>query len=500
MGFLKRLTLIAIIWLLLVHPAHAQEDLLLAPLSRIISYLDVGESERWQLPALTGSVLTFHLRARSGDLDPTLRIIDEMGRQILHSSDVTHPLPLQVLIEAFTMPHSAVYTIEVSSTSTSGDYELDVLPGFAILNSLNIADSGAWSSSTPDQLIFSPDRLTLITDADQPAAFAHPSRSNFGDRSYAFVEVDTNSSDEPWIVSMTVGYDDETFHSFNVNHEGFWRFTLFQGGQTETLKTWRAHPAIIAGVGIFNLGILFNQGHFDLYYNGQYIDSVWDERNSVTGIPGILVGYPNDLVSNNRIHITRFAVTTPATPAAEPERLRFIPTTLSADLRALQQVALVPPILDNTFLIPEANWQSVAAGVSLFPISNEIFEDDFIFSTTVSWETESRKEAGCGLAFAIQNDAEYGLAFLDTGGLGLTSRHGDVFENHAFDLASNDPMNSHHFLIHSQAGVVSYYLDGRFLGKMTNATEAGSVAFAVLNYEDSFTACRFRETSHWVWD
>ena len=480
--------------------AHTQDELLLAPFSQVISPLAAGEVDSWQLPALAGNVLSLKLETRSGDLDPQLRLYDESGALVLQSEAVTHPSGRNVLVEAFTIPHSAVYRIEVRGGVTSGDYALEVLPGYADWLSASITNSDAWQSATPNQLIFSPARLSLLTSVDVPRVQAQFTGEGEGDRFYTHAEIAEIDGNDGWLAGLTVGGENETYYAFSVNQDGFWRFALHRGDQVESLSNWKPHPIIVADERNFSLGILVYGGIYDLFYNGQYIDSVNDERLPHMGTIGLLAGDLSSLPRSSRVHFSRFAITLPVSERTDYANFYFVPNSSVTILRFLRRAAFIPNEGELAVLIPEASWQAVEAGVARFSTVSEEEYGEFVFVTTLHWETTSTAAAGCGLVFGNHNRQDYQLVFVDSGGYGLAQRTGERFTSHSFAEQNADAGSEQHLLILSRSGEVVYYLNGRFAGLKGEATGAGPVAFAVLNYADGLIQCSFRDTWLWAWD
>ena len=500
MGRLIRNASTLFVAIILFARAHAQDAPLLAPFSQVISPLGEGEVDSWLLPALTGSVLSLKLEARSGDLDPQLRLYDEAGVLVLHRDNALHPTDRNVLVEAFTIPQSAVYRIEVRGGMTSGDYVLEVLPGYANWLTASITNSDIWESATPDQLIFSPARLSLLTSAGVPNVHAQFTGESESDRFYVHTEIAEIDGDDGWLAGLTVGGDNEAYYALSVSQHGFWRFALHQGDQVEPLRNWQPHPIIVADERNFSLAILANGGIYELFYNGQYIDSVSDERLPHIGSGGLLAGDASASPRSSRVHFSRFAITLPAIEKIDYANFSFVPNSSENILRFLRRAALIPNEGKLAALIPEASWQVVQAGVARFSTVSEEEYGKFVLVTTLHWETTSTALAGCGLVFGNHSGDDYRLAFVDGGGYGLAKRTGERFINHSFAEQTVDANSEQQQLILSRGGEAVYYLNGRFAGVISEATSAGPVAFAVLNYADGLTLCSFRDTWLWAWD
>ena len=477
----------------------SQDELLLTPFTTAISNLDQGERDVWLLPALSGGLLSFKLSARTGDLEPKLRITDETGEFILDSDDVSQKDKRSVLIESFSVPYSAVYSIEVYSLGTTGEYALEVLPGFASFESFDITDPETWSFDENGQILFSPERLLLITTLDKPLVNTSLNSQIEYSRFYIHAEIEAIDSSENWLVGLTIGSSDTSYFVYSVNQDGLWRFALHQKEETEIIREWQFHPAITAGENKFSIGLLINQDRFELFYKGQSIESVRDDRLPSSNTIGLTVGYGNIFPVQTRVHFSRFVVTSPMNDEEDFSNFRFVPISQSADLRALTRAGIIPINGNLGTFVTEANWQAVLAGVTYFPLNEQIVRN-MVFATTVHWNSEVQSLAGCGLVGGITDSEEYYLAFIDNGGYGLTYHTGNEFRNYSFVTEEVNPQEEHHILIIVQSDFVIYFLNGRYSGHTANATNAGLVAFAVLNYENGLTRCSFVDSWLWVWN
>ena len=477
----------------------SQDELLLTPFTTVISSLEQGEQDVWQLPALSGGLLSFKLNARAGDLEPKLRISDEAGEFILDSDDVSQKDERSVLIESFSVPYSAVYFIEVYSLGTSGEYALEVLPGFAKFESFDITEPEIWGFDENEQILFSPERLLLITTLSRPSASTILNSPIEYPRFYIHTEIEAIDSSENWLVGLILGNTDTSYFSYSVNQDGLWRFALHLEEETEIIREWQFHPSISAGENQFSMGLLINQDRFELFYNGQYIDGFRDDRLSSSNTIGLTIGYGNSFPVQTRVHFSRFVVTSPLNDDNDFSNFRFVPISQSADLRALTRAGIIPINGNLSTFITEANWQAVLAGVTYFPLSEQIHRN-MVFATTLSWNSEVQSIAGCGLVIGITESEEYYLAFIDNGGYGLTYYSENEFRNFSLILEEFNPQEEHHILIIIQSDLVIYFLNGRYSGHSANATSSGLVAFAVLNYENGLIRCSFVDSWLWVWN
>ncbi len=481
------------------------------PFSRITTHLDAGAVLQWRLPALSGSVLSFRVTVLSGDLDPRFRLIEESGGEVLFSDDVAYPDDLGVLVEAYTIPKSAVYRIEIHGGMTRGDFQLEILRGYSRWLDVNLLSATeAWKTETPNQIVPGLDRLTLLTSAAAPLVDTHLVDRTLRERLYIHAEVAaivTSVTSNDWQVSLTARVSDEGHYALSVNHLGEWRFTLRREDDIEILSNWQRHPFLDPDERKFSLAILANGPVYELFLNEQFIASITNQRLPFVGGAGIQVGdwggFPQ---INNRVDFAQFAITVPESSMTDITNFVFTPASRAGILQSLRRAALLPPSGGEMFhFIPEAHWYAVGAGVEHFDLGNPLsIAGEYVLSSVVSWETSSEL-AGCGLVLGDYERRNYLLAYADSGGFGLTEREGEIFTNHSFSDQAEKVGEGIHLLLLRLEGSTIFYLNGHFAGKRdisddATGLESEPVAFAVINHWETANTCHYRDTWVWGWE
>lgn len=479
--------------------SFSQDEQLLNPFVKVISILNPGESDVWQMPFLSGGVLSFRLSARTGDLAPEVTLSDELGNILLQLEAKNQDGERTILIEAFSIPYSSLYELEVFSHETSGEYSLEVLPGYTQLITIDITNAETWRVDAESQMVLSLDRISLLTTLDLPMVQAVIVDQPWDDsRKYIHTEIESIDSTQSWLVGMTMGADDGDYFSYSINQDGLWRFAHHREGEIEILRSWQSHPAITAGLRNFSLGLLINGDVVELFYRGQFVADVQDERLLGVGQLGLMAGYGEGFPVTSRVNFTRLAITEPQNNSEDIAAFRFVPNSRGDVLRSLVRAGIIPTQGDLISYLPEANWQAVQAGVTLFPLNEEKWKD-FVLATMVQWQSTAPSIAGCGLITGLLNEENYYLAYIDNGGFGLSHRLGEEFLNSSFAFSEFNPQEKQHILLMMRSDHLVYYLNGRYAGSIENATNLGNVAFSVLTHDEGFTQCQYEDTWLWRW-
>ncbi|MCY4107058.1 MAG: hypothetical protein OXG02_10195 [Chloroflexi bacterium] len=496
-----RRKLIPFFLICLIHSiSFSQDERLLTPFVKVISNLNPGESDIWQIPVLAGGLVSFQLTARTGDLAPAVILSDEVGNILLQREAEQQDGERNVLIEAFTIPYSSLYELAVISRETSGEYSLEVLPGFTRLKIVDITNAEIWRVAEDAQMVFSPDRISLSTTLEVPMVQAWMVDELWdASRKYIHTEIESIDSVQSWLVGMTMGADDGDYFSYSINQDGLWRFAHHHEGEIEILRSWQSHPVITAGLRSFSLGLLINGDVVELFYKGQFVDGIQDERLRRVGQLGLLAGYGEGFPVTSRVNFSRLAITEPQKNGEDFADFRFVPNARVDVLRSLVRAGLVPTQGELSSYLPEANWRAIQAGVSYFLLNDELLQD-FVFAAALHWQSASPTLAGCGLIAGLLGEGDYYLAFIDNGGYGLSQRRGEAFLNASFVAREFNPQEKHHILLMMRSGELVYYLNGRYAGSIENATNLGNVAFAVLIHEEGLTQCRYEDAWLWRWN
>jgi len=494
--------------LLAVSPALAQQTGALELFRSVEGTLGPGESQSWTFSATDGAVLSFVLRAASGNLDPVLRIANSAGVELIANDDYDYPNSRDALLEAITIPRLDTYTVTVSGHgSTAGAYQLALLAGYAeVALHETFDDESAWDSTNP--------RLTLNTSGGQLALQLGGAQERAvatlraGDKHsdfFARVQVAEVTGRPGWAVGLTARQQDaRNYYLFQVNHQGQWRFLLRAPLGDRTLRDWATHPAIAPGAATFTLSIMASDNGFDLFYNDLFLSRVLDDTLTEPGTVGLSVettSAPDSLVT------ARFETLSLTTPMLV-DGARIVPDrlTVSRDgrvmARELQRRHLIPAAGDMRLTVPESFVTFNRPGVNRIALASGQSFRGLAVGTTFEWQISSAAgPAGCGLIVRAAGDTRYVLAYLDqTGGYGVSERSGDEFAPGIFGEQPGLSGSTHHLLLIASGPLLRYYVNGGYAGALEISVESGGLAVAAVNFEPSNTSCTFRDTWLWSWD
>jgi hypothetical protein len=479
--------------------AQSDDLVLFVPIDGV---LNANASNLYTFTAREGMILSFLAQAQDTALDPILSIQNTRGETIISNDDYDYPNRTDALIEAFTAPQTATYTLTVSGHSnTQGAYRVEMFAGyptivlldnFASSTDVLIADE---SESAVSQVLEGALQLSQ-NGIQQQLRVIHP-RSQYADF-FATVSIKNIADRNGWAVGMLLRFQNpENYYQVQVNSRGAWRFVLVQNGQESIIRDWTPHPAIVAGKINFELSILALGNGFDVLVDAQYVGTVTDSNIPNSGTMGFMVQTANAANSDISAQFDDFAITVPTTLNNQP----LIPQEIVAGsntyiARQLQHFGMIP--LGGSMVLDLAETTAFFGndGISVVPLARGSQFENFVYSAVVASQSISDGLAGCGIT-ARQTDDNYVLAYADnTGGYGLAVRSGEAFTTSNF--GQYPALQVQYWLLMIANGSRVYlYVDGKYITQIEHTASTGGVGNAVLNYVRLDTNCRFRNV--WLW-
>lgn len=477
------------------------------PLERftpVTGQIESGGVETWTLNAAEGEMLSFVVEASSGNLDPTLTIVNSGGQVIVANDDAAYPDNPQAVIEAITVPRADTYSVIVNGFgATAGDYMLTVLAGYGqIAASSTFDDRSEWQSSG-SPLISEVNNgrmaLTLSGNQQRGAAFF---TGGVPTAYYARINVAEVSGPDGWAVGMLARRQDSgAYYAFEVNQRGEWRFVARQGANERVLRDWTAHPAIIAGTERFSLSLLVIGDGFDCFYNDQLVGYISDDALPLGGAVGVTIGTGAALDSEVSAVFDDLTITAPLEVENRPVHpQRLIVSSGTAMAQELRRRLLIPPSGQMGLTIPESFVESNRPGVNEILLGGGQEFSNFAIGASFTWNILGDGAVGCGLLLRAANETDYTLAYLDqTGGFGISRRRGDAFTSGLFGVLPSLNGATHHLLIVARDNIMAYYIDGVYVGQQEDEQRPGMIGNAVVNFEPVTTSCQFGNTWLWQW-
>lgn len=461
-----------------------------------------NETLVYAFSAREGNVLSFIAQSDDGRLDPALTIVNASGTVLASNDDYDYPNRTDALIEAFTVPRTGDYRLELRAVNREGGaFRLAMNAGFSnILLSDRFevdTDAAPLDVSSPLALFQRSGELVMgVQGIDQLGVASHPrSRSS---TFYASVDVTSVSHRGGWIVGMAVRIQpDGSRYQVEFDERGLWRMLLFQGAERTVLRDWNTHPAIRAGSTRFSVGVLSMDGGFDVFYDGLFVGTVPTRAIEGEGLLGFVVQSRSTLDATAQATFDNFLITAPV----QVDEARILPSTIqpgsaSFIARQLHRAGLIPIGGEQVLDISETTSTFSGAGVFEAPLARGLTVENFVYSAVVSITTARQGVGGCGL-LARRDGSNYVMAFTDTeGGYGLSRRAGDAFHDTSYaQLPARTPQV---WLMMIAAGErVHLFVDGRYFASFDNSPLNGPVGTAGVNFDPQDTTCRLR--SVWVW-
>lgn len=487
-------------------PLQAQnEPTNLAPFSSTTGTLDGSTSQDWTFTAVDGEVVSLIVESLDANLDPTLTLRSETGAVLLSNDDYDYPNSTKAVLQGVTIPFTGAYTASVGGTG-GGDYTLTRLRGFADgyrLNGTLLTPTSSWGSPNEALAIeTAADSLTLTLDGNDSQAIAVDEAAERLTDYYAQVAVNIGTGDPGWVVHITARQQSRiTYYLLSINHDGLWRFSLYNNGVETVLRDWVTHPAIRPGETAFDLGIMANGGGFDLFYNGSPLghiaDSTLDE-----GITGLGIETLPALTSVVSATFEQFFVTVPLTTATGEDALpgQFILVEPQAMARALEHRRQIPTGGALALNVPESSAQANSPGVSRIALGRGTTYQNFVIATEVSIQTSSTEPAGCGIYMRAVDDENYVLAYLDqTGAYGLAERQGSAFLPGIFSAQEALREDRQQLMVVANGETLRYFINGKLVGTLQASDMIGGVGNAAVNFGVGTTTCTFANTWLWEW-
>lgn len=500
MDALRNLVVLALL-ALVFGIAQAQEDLSL--FTPVTGTLDSGDTDTWTFQAADGAMLSIHVRATSGDLDPVLTIRDNSNNVLFSNDDFDYPDSADALLEGLTIPGTGAYRATVSGFGeTSGEYELIMLPGFADLaHQESFEDTASWQSSDETEVIIGNNRLALIVSGAQQRTIVTDEDGDTWDDFYVHVDVPELTGAQGWQVGLTVRQQDEqNYYLYSLNDRGQWRFLVVTDEGERVIRDWSEHPAIIPGSITFSLGLLVNETGFDFFYNGQLVGRLTDDTLTDAGEVGLVAETPSALGSEVTAQFRNLTLTTPLATDYHPQQL--LTGNSSVMIQELQRRQLIPPSGQMDLVVPESFVTFNRPGVNVLPLGGSETYGNFALGTTLTWEIgDPNLPGGCGLTMRTTEPNDYLLAYLDqTGTYGLSQRSGDDFEPGIFGEGLALAPDRQRLLVIANGAELLYYINGQLVGTLDSAEVAGTIGNAVVNFEANITSCQFTDTWIWTWE
>lgn len=491
---MKRLlkkTLIIMLWIgCLAGMAHGQDDDNLTPYQESVIELAPRQTVHYTFDAERGAAWSFVARAESGDIDPVLRLMDEVGEILIANDNETHG-STTARIESWLAPQTATYTLEIAAENPqqNGAVRLTALPESdsllysALPESVELAAGETYPLF--ERLFPMKSYLAVRFEADNlPFALEMRPFANSGVGGWALIfegegvtlQAVTSQSGQLRYRTLLEERADLTAGDYALT---IWGGDLIEIGlpnqETLTLTPAESFVFLRADVGPLLLTVPA------------------DSSESVTFRQPLALASFYDLLTYSDIAL-------PPVPAGE--RLYTAgddPLTTLAELQALGMMREEGGII---FTVPDAMLETSQLGYSTFPVNMARGVEDFVlhFTARVSVGDDS---TACGMTFRGGEAGTFAAAlFTAEGGAYLMDYEAGILQSD--QLARTTPflvsglMRYNEVLLVVQGEEATLFINGVKIGMIPVNHRAGGFQFAILVSQSQLSRCAFQDI--WAWE
>lgn len=504
MTALHRIYLILIVCGLSLNIVHAQPTLVEVGMT-IDGELDPTMPQLYTMTVLESTVVSVSVRVTGGTLDPIIRILDSAGRLIVLNDDFEYPDTSLAIVQALVIPKTGTYTIEVSAFGdTAGRYELSIQPGYDQLEAHDVDVAVTdWRIDGTQTLTTTPVNEMLYVDVEGIVSVGVLIAEHFPEAKNFYYEAtfDDILSTSSWQVGVVFRYIDPTsYYRVMFSDQGYWQLEHVSEDAVTVVQDWRTHPAIVAGVAGFKLGVMVSDSLIHVVYNGQIVGTVYDDTVTDAGRVGVTTITANTFNSRVTFILDSALLTT---PSLVDDRLQFpmmlVGQNLNAYTTLLERQQVVPIGGELALTAPQTTIRNVEAGVSRFPVASTVAFREFIMSGDVTISTLTDGIGGCGFTFNETAENVYTLVYVNQANeYGVSQRNGDTFDAGMYGtLSSAQGAESHKVTVIVLADVIYLYIDAVFVGEMPYTASSGELGTAVVNFDTVDTTCIYDNL--WLW-
>lgn len=492
-------------------PTYAQQDqsttlTLLQPVTGEIN--DSQVEQRWTFTASKGQRLSMRMQATSGDLEPSIELLDAAGKSLASSGSGSYR---NATIDAFVIPDAGTYAVRVTRAKTdkptSGGYSLSLLPGFSFLliNDPTGARSPMRVWREPNALAqFSEGKLRLQLTADNSYTFTTADKIGVFKDLYMQAEMQAEPISGYWegglLLRGTRRNNALEFYLFFINSDNKWRLAYGRPGGMAPIHDWTALPGTLQATS--TLGAMLKGHHFILFYNGQPLSELDDETLGEAGVFGVAIGTGRSPSNSTSVLFDNIVVTLPTDEAASvpiivPPRLMHWQQTALSILEELLAARIIPSIGKPGLDVADAFvTNNTAKGIVVQPLARSISFTDLVYTADVSWESNNENIA-CGMEFRAADDKNFSIVYLDRkGGFGILQRSekdGDIVSMYNLsDAIKKDNRATNRVTIIAIGNSLMVYINGGLVANMNGKQVAGSTFIAAYNYERASSVCQFK--------
>ncbi|GAB1420807.1 hypothetical protein MASR2M15_09300 [Anaerolineales bacterium] len=450
------------------------------------------KAQSWRFEAGAQSLISIYVKGLNG-FDPKVILTDANGILIGSNDDMAYPDDLDAGIQALSIPQAGQYIIQVSGSGNSqGQFQLRLLEGYLNDRELDFEDenwikdpSGSLDPTENGEIKFEIDAV------GQREIYHYETEEEALYSSVQFKDLDWVNG---YIVGNIFAYQDgQNYDAILVNHQALWSLIRVRDGQESIIRDWTTNSSLEANASSFRLAVLRYGKTVDIFYQGQYVDSV-----TLKDIAGQAFGFLVESAAAQNSQLSgKIQRVDLSLPKADLVPDYVYPVNRANMVQNYQRLLLIPDGGKMLMTVPEGFAQGGLAGISKFPLAQGNQFAEFIFSTSIKQNTTGEGISGCGISFHDQGSA-YMLAYVDnTGSVGLNPFKEDVFETGLFREDMPLSGSGNHTLVVIVREEYLYYVDGWLVGRLEKVFENGGTNQVLVNFDAVTTSCSFLDT--WLW-
>lgn len=478
-------------------PAHAQEQTLQL-FQTVNGHLSVAV-QSWMVSAQQGQVLAARMDVTAGDITPQLEWVDTAGHTLLGQSSTQGK---SVTVEGFNVPADGTYTLRASAVNhASGDYTLTLLPGYGTLL-LNDSMDGAnrWQFWKGDALTSQLESGKLRLQYTAEDRFTWTLAEQLGAIQDVYIQTEVHIerqsvySEYGLLLRGTLQNGGLAFYVFMVNSDGKYRFALSAPDKLTVLQDWTALNSPAASDA--TIGVMAQNDHFTLLYNGRVINVLSDGTLSKAGSIGLVIGTGHAPASTASLLFDNFVVTVPnaAASAKLPATLRDGQRAPELIIKELQTAGIVSGAGKQVFAATQTFLRNYSGGLVLQKLAKPQQFTDVLFIVDVSWDT-TQPGVACGVALRQVDDDNFTMIYIDRkGGYGVRQAKNGQSLIAYYDLSDSiktPNLAVNRMIVTVSGDAVTLFVNGTLLTQLHGEQATGSVAIASYNYQPASARCQF---------
>ncbi len=302
---------------------HAQQKLQFDARDPAIGSLDDRVTTvTYGFDCVEGGVGSVTAETSSGDLAVDMAVMDASGATFATGTLASRD-PNVTVAEAFDMPSDGLCTVKLTRTgSTSGDYALRLLHGFAQLDVWDAFDGSnnplslTWTPYASDNMTVAPRNQELRIEVTTDNLFAYAIPDETLTWSDVYVQADFTIDGAPsyaeYGFALRVNDDSSAFYTVTFSTDGDYSVYYLDNDNWTAVAEWTVSPVVDATATSMSAAVLLRDNVFRLYWNDRFVAEVTDtNRFASEGQVALAAATTVDQTDTLTMYEDNFVVTSP---------------------------------------------------------------------------------------------------------------------------------------------------------------------------------------------